>query len=80
MGVYDPLRDYLRKQKLAEFVLTFEEIERVLKRMLPNSAAHPQWWENAAEVQHVQQRAWSDAGYQAFLMKGADKVRFVRSA
>ena len=80
MGVYDPLREYLRKQKLSEFVLTFEEIERVLKRMLPNSAAHPQWWEDAVDVRHIQQRAWSDAGFKAFLIKGADKVRFVRSA
>ena len=80
MGVYDPLRDHLRKQRLSELILTFDEIERILKRMLPNSAACPQWWENATEPRHVQQHAWADAGYSAFLLKGQDKVRFTRTS
>ena len=38
MGKYDPLRDHLRRQKADEFDLTFQEIERKLGAMLPNSA------------------------------------------
>jgi len=30
---YDALRDYLKKQHLAEFVLTFEEIEALYKKL-----------------------------------------------
>lgn len=44
MNKYDPLSGHLRRQKLAEFEMTFVEIERVFGAMLPNSAARPQWW------------------------------------
>lgn len=82
MGKYDPLRDYLRRQKTAEFELSFVEIERKLGYMLPNSASLPQWWANATSPQdrHVQRKAWGDAGYDAFLIAGAERVRFRRVA
>lgn len=37
MGKYDPLRDYLCRQKARELELTFVEIERRLGYLLPNS-------------------------------------------
>lgn len=80
MGVYDPLQKYLRRQRLSELILTFTEIERILGRMLPKSAERPQWWENATEIRHVQQHAWANAGYNALLLAGQEKVRFVRKA
>lgn len=82
MAKYDPLHGHLRRQKVAEFDMTFAEIERVLGAMLPNSAARPQWWANVVEAHtaHVQRRAWRDAGYDAFLIVGADRVRFRRRA
>jgi hypothetical protein len=47
--------------------------------MLPNSASLAQWWENeTAERGHVQCRAWLEAGYDAFLLKGKDRVIFRR--
>lgn len=81
MAKYDPLCGYLRRQRLPEFELTFAEIERVIGAMLPGSAARPQWWANVTDpdTAHVQCRAWSDAGYEAFLVVGKDRVRFKRA-
>ena len=80
MGKYDPLRDYLKRQKAHEFELTFVEIERKLGAMLPNSANHPQWWATVgdANATHVQREAWRAAGFEAFLIAGKDRVRFSR--
>jgi hypothetical protein len=80
MAKYDPLRDYIRKQKLDAFELTFAEMERRIGYMLPKSASRPQWWANTTdpETSHVQRKAWGDAGFDAFLIVGADRVRFRR--
>jgi hypothetical protein len=77
---YDPLRDLLRQQRLREFDLTFAEIERVLGFKLPASADRPQWWANVRSQRSNQREAWRTAGYDAFLIKGSDKVRFRRVA
>lgn len=80
MGKYDPLRDYLKRQREQELELTFTEIERKLGAMLPNSASRPQWWANVKDpaTTHVQREAWRAAGYDAFLIAGRDRVKFVR--
>lgn len=78
MGVYDPLRDYLQGQRLSELELTFAEIEGLLGRSLPASAVRPQWWANQIDGARPQRDAWRSAGYDAFLIKGQDRVRFVR--
>jgi hypothetical protein len=80
MGKYDPLRDYLKRQKAEELELSFEEIERVLGAMLPNGASRPQWWtmDAAEENPPVQHESWRGAGFQASLITGKDRVRFVR--
>ncbi|RWP14737.1 hypothetical protein [Mesorhizobium sp.] len=62
MGVYDQLREHLKRQRLPEAILSFEEIEAITKRMLHNSAAHPQWWEDDTEHRDTAQHAWADAG------------------
>ncbi|AQR60617.1 hypothetical protein BZG35_02355 [Brevundimonas sp. LM2] len=80
MAKYDPLRDYLRKQKSEELELSFVEMERKIGYMLPKSAGQPQWWANTTDpaTTHVQRKAWGDAGFDAFLIAGADRVRFKR--
>ena len=78
MGIYDPLRDHLRNQRIRELMLTFSEIENVIGRRLPKSANRPQWWANQVDGVRPQRDAWRNAGYEAFLIKGADKVRFCR--
>jgi hypothetical protein len=82
MAKYDPLNHHLRRQHLDEFEMTFVEIERRIGAMLPNSALLPQWWANVTDPKttHVQRRAWGDAGYDAFLIVGSDRVRFRRRA
>ena len=79
MAKYDPLRGHLRRSKASVLEMSFADIERVVGAMLPNSAAFPQWWENESSARgHVQCRAWRDAGYDAFLLKGKDRVVFQR--
>ena len=81
MSKYDPLSGHLRRQRQDELELTFVEIERILGAMLPKSAALPQWWSNVTDPKttHVQRKAWRDAGYDAFLLTGKDRVRFKRT-
>ena len=38
MNDYDALRDYLMRQKQAEFVLTYEQIEEIIGAALPRAA------------------------------------------
>jgi len=80
MGKYDPLRKYLSRQRSDDFELTFAEIERVLLAFLPHSAKQPQWWANAVGLSSssVQHGAWHEAGFEAFLVQGKDRVRFRR--
>lgn len=82
MAKYDPLHRYLRRQSAAELELTFSEIESLLTALLPKSAARPQWWANEVSPasSHVQCRSWLEAGYEAFLIAGRDRVRFRRRA
>jgi len=81
MPKYDPLSGHLRRQRQDELELTFAEIERILGSMLTKSAARPQWWANTTDpdTRHVQLKAWRDAGYDAFLLTGKDRVRFKRT-
>jgi hypothetical protein len=60
--------------------MTFADVERVIAGLLPKSAQRSEWWANetSPETRHVQCRAWLDAGYHAFLVKGAERVRFER--
>ena len=80
MSKYDPLSGHLRRQREDELELTFAEIERILGAMLPKGAARQQWWANTTDphTSHVQRKAWGDAGYDAFLIAGKDRVRFKR--
>ncbi len=80
MAKYDPLHDHLRRQKTATYEMTFRDIERVLAGLLPHRAQRPEWWANerSPDTRHVQCRAWLDAGYDAVLENGAERVRFER--
>ena len=81
MSKYEPLRTFLELQSEDESVMSFAAIELVLGSTLPPGARMPQWWSNtgSTEARHVQRLAWGDAGFDAFLIKGANKVRFVRT-
>lgn len=78
MSKYDPLRDHLRQQRLHQIELTFREIESIVGFPLPASAERPQWWANQAAPGRPQRELWRSAGYEAFLIRGSDKVQFRR--
>lgn len=82
MGKYDPLAAHLRRQRVKQVTMSFRDIERLLGALLPNSASRPEWWANEADPRsrHVQCRSWLSAGYHAFLVRGADRVRFEKTA
>jgi hypothetical protein len=61
---YDPLRDYLKKQTLPEFVLSFEQIEEIIDAALPRAAQRASWWEPCAARRRKcrsVRRAWRPA-------------------
>jgi hypothetical protein len=65
-GKYTPLENYLRAlpEGQREVTLGFEQIEEILNTKLPSSAyEYRQWWENEKEGNHVNARAWANAGW-----------------
>ena len=80
MNVYDPLRDYLRKQTLAEFVLSFEQIEDIIDAALPRAAQRASWWETLRSPQEKmpQREACLEAGYIATRQADGKSVKFKR--
>jgi hypothetical protein len=65
-GKYTPLEHYLQSlpDHQQEVILAFEQIERIINAKLPPSAyGYLQWWENEKEGNHVNARAWANAGW-----------------
>ena len=65
-GKYTPLENYLRQLPASqgEVTLAFEQIERILNDKLPASAyEYWAWWANEKEGNHVNARAWANAGW-----------------
>ena len=80
MNDYNPLRDYLKKQTLAEFVLSFEEIEQIIDAALPRAAHRASWWETLRSPQEKmpQREACLAGGYIATRLADGRSVRFKR--
>jgi hypothetical protein len=79
---YDPLRDYLKQQTRAEFVLSFDEIEEILGFALPRASHRASWWETARspQVEAPQRIACRDGGYIATRLSDIKGVKFKRDA
>jgi hypothetical protein len=63
---YTPLENYLRDLPTTqnEVSFPFEQIERIINAKLPPSAYEDQrWWEHETEGNHVNTRAWANAGW-----------------
>jgi hypothetical protein len=75
---YDALRDYLKKQTLAEFVLSFEEIETIIDAALPRAAHRASWWDSLRSPQEKmpQREACLAGGYIATRQADGRSVRF----
>jgi hypothetical protein len=75
---YDALRDYLKKQKLPECVLSFEQIEEIIDAALPRAAHRASWWETLRSPQEKmpQREACLAGGYIATRLTDGKTVRF----
>jgi len=74
---FDPLRDYLKKQKQDDFVLSFEQIEDILGFALPRSAQRAEWWDDdTPEHPRLQRQAIRDGGYDSRRTSDGKGVRF----
>lgn len=80
MNDYDALRDYLKKQTLAELVLTFEQIEVIIDAALPRAAHRASWWDSLRSPQEKmpQREACLDGGYIATRQADGRSVKFKR--
>ena len=77
---YDRLRDYLKQQKLPEFVLSFAQIEDIIDAALPRASHRASWWETMRSPQEKipQREACLAAGYIATRLADGRSVRFKR--
>ncbi len=80
MNDYDALRDYLKKQTLAELVLSFEEIETIIDAALPRAAHRASWWDSLRSPQEKmpQREACLAGGYIATRQADGRSVKFKR--
>ncbi len=80
-GKYSTLETFLRALPPAEreVKLSFDRIEAIIKSKLPASANELSWWEHETEGNHVNARAWANAGWHvATVNLQAKWVRFAR--
>ena len=77
---YDALRDYLKTQKLPEFVLSFEQVEEIIDAALPRAAHRASWWGTLRSPQEKmpQREACLAGGYIATRLADGKSVRFKR--
>ena len=83
-GKYTPLERYLRDLPATqkEVMLRFEQIEKILNDKLPSSAYEDRrWWDHETEGNHINKRAWSNAGWKVASLDVNKKwVKLVRAA
>jgi hypothetical protein len=75
---YDALRDYLKRQKQAELVLSFEQIEEIIDDALPRASHRASWWETLRSPQEKmpQREACLEAGFIATRQPDGKSVKF----
>jgi hypothetical protein len=82
-GKYKPLEKYLSdlSESKREITLTFEQIEKILALKLPASAYEDRrWWDHETEGNHVNKRAWANAGWKIESLDVNEKwVKLVRA-
>jgi len=81
-GKYTPLENYLRTlpKNKKDVRLSFGQIEEILKFNLPSSAYEDErWWMREKEGNHVNARAWANAGWKVESIEvNRKQVRLVR--
>jgi predicted KAP-like P-loop ATPase len=64
MGKYEPLGQFLKKQKRDRIKMSFADIESLIGTKLPNSSkSHRAWWSNNP-TNNVMTKEWLDAGFE----------------
>lgn len=82
MRKYGPLNAHLNRRRGRPEMLSFEEIEQIIGKELPQSATkHRSFWANDNQDHHSHARAWMNAGYRVAWVDRKDRVvRFERAA
>jgi hypothetical protein len=80
MSSYSRLADFLASHKGDRWEASFAEVEQVLGRALPPSAAkHAAWWANQTSAGHSQTRGWRSVGWRTTALDlQRRRVRFER--
>ena len=78
---YQALQTHLRRRAGRPEMLTFEEIEEIIGKALPQSAVkHRSFWANDNQDYHSHARSWMGAGYRVAYVDREEKVvRFERT-
>ena len=63
MSKYEPLGQFLKKQKRGQIKLSFAEIEKIIGSKLPKSKASRAFWSNNPE-NNVMTKEWIEAGFE----------------
>ncbi|MNE95467.1 hypothetical protein D3C80_1935570 [compost metagenome] len=81
MSKYAPLTTFLRRQKQGQVILTFRDIERIVRGILPKAATADAWWRtDRSGPMMPQHKAFTDAGFAAEPQIRSELVTFVRVA
>jgi hypothetical protein len=81
MRKYQALQMHLIRRNGRPEMLTFEDIEAIIGKMLPQSAVkHRSFWANDNQDYHSHARSWMRAGYRvAYVDRDEKVVRFERT-
>jgi hypothetical protein len=81
MRKYAALHNHLNRRRGRPEMLSFEEIEAIIGKALPQSAVkHRSFWANDYKDYHSHARAWMGAGYRvAYVDRDEKIVRFERT-
>jgi hypothetical protein len=63
MGKYEPLGQFLKKQKHNQIKMSFAEIEKIIGIKLPKSKASRAFWSNNPD-NNVMTKEWIEAGFE----------------
>jgi hypothetical protein len=75
MSKYGPLRIYLQNSNNVTEILTFQQVEKILGFLLPESASiHRAWWAN--DLTHTHSKEWLNAGWKVESVSVGFKVTF----
>ena len=80
---YSPLENYFKSlpPEECEVKLSFARIESIIQGKLPASANELSWWQHETEGNHVNKRAWANAGWRVETVHLWERwVRFVKAS